>query len=189
MFGDDWWVFLTKHIHFWPQYKLPDYQWWFYDFGNTLVTKQPQLWTSNLYTAPIQPRPAHYFSRWHCFLSFTATCWALTTATTHNSSLWLCTHSHVKLPSFVARLYLEDIKGTRVTCGGLHLKNVCGNTAARGQVHVSVQDGEGLVSAGGVLSWTHALTVKTETALVKIAWLVNKDKCFWEKAVEPLTCH
>lgn len=60
--------------------------------------------------------------------------------------------SHVKLPSFVARLYLEDIKGTRVTCGGLHLKNVCGNTAARGQVHVSVQDGEGLVSAGGVLS-------------------------------------
>lgn len=38
---------------------------------------------------------------------------------------------HVKLPSFVARLYLEDVEGAGVARGGLHLEDVCRHTAPR----------------------------------------------------------
>lgn len=58
----------------------------------------------------------------------------------------------MKLSSLVARLYLEDVEGAGVTRGGLHLEDVCRHTATRGQVHVSVQNGEGLVPAGRVFS-------------------------------------
>lgn len=63
-----------------------------------------------------------------------------------------CTHPHVKLSPIVARFYLEDVKGAGVARGGLHLEDVCRHTAPRRQVHVSVQNGEGLVPAGRVLS-------------------------------------
>lgn len=59
---------------------------------------------------------------------------------------------HVKLSPDVARLDLEDVEGARVASGGLHLEDVCRHTAPRRQVHVSVQNGEGLVPAGRVLS-------------------------------------
>lgn len=61
------------------------------------------------------------------------------------------THSHVKLSSLVARLYLEDVEGAGVARGGLHLEDVCRHTAPRRQVHVSVQNSEGFVPAGRVL--------------------------------------
>ena len=67
-------------------------------------------------------------------------------------SVILNTHSHVKLSSFVARLYLEDVEGAGVARGGLHLEDVCRHTAPRRQVHVSVQNSEGFVPAGRVLS-------------------------------------
>ena len=62
------------------------------------------------------------------------------------------TYPHVKLSALVARLDLEDVEGPGVARGGLHLEDVCGHAAARRQVHVAVQDGEGPVSAGRVLS-------------------------------------
>lgn len=73
------------------------------------------------------------------------------------------THPHVKLPSVVPRLYLEDVEGAGVTRGGLHLEDICRHTAPRRQVHVSVQNSEGPVFAGRVLSWAHALTAGDRT--------------------------
>lgn len=71
-----------------------------------------------------------------------------------------CAHPHVKLSSLITGLYLEDVEDAGVTRGGLHLEDVCRHTAPRRQVHVSVQDGEGLVPAGRVLSCAHALTAE-----------------------------
>lgn len=61
-------------------------------------------------------------------------------------------HPHVKLPSAVARLYLEDVEGAGIARGGLHLEDIDRHTAPRRQVHVSVQNGESQVPAGRVLS-------------------------------------
>lgn len=74
------------------------------------------------------------------------------------------THPHVKLSSFVARLYLEDVEGAGVTRGGLHLEDICRHAAARRQIHVSVQNSEGFVPAGRVLGRTHALTAERGAA-------------------------
>lgn len=89
----------------------------------------------------------------------------VTSLHTNIKSLSQHAHPHVKLASIVARLYLEDVEDSRVTCGGLHLEDVCRHTAARRQVHVSVQNGERPVPAGGVLSWTHALTAEQRRCL------------------------
>lgn len=75
-------------------------------------------------------------------------------------SIGVNTHSHVKLSPVVARLYLEDVEGAGVTRGGLHLEDFGRHAAPRRQVHVSVQNSEGLVPAGRVLSGTHALTAE-----------------------------
>lgn len=72
----------------------------------------------------------------------------------------MSTHPHVKLSSIVARLDLEDVEGAGVARGGLHLEDVCRHTAPRRQVHVSVQNSEGFVPAGRVLSRTQALTAE-----------------------------
>lgn len=66
---------------------------------------------------------------------------------------------HVKLSPLVTRLYLEDVEGAGVACGGLHLEDICRHAAPRGQIHVSVENGEGLVPAGRVLSWAHTLVI------------------------------
>lgn len=62
------------------------------------------------------------------------------------------TYPHVKLSPIVARLYLEDVEGAGIARGGLHLEDICRHTAPRRHVHVSVQNGEGLIPAGRVLS-------------------------------------
>lgn len=64
----------------------------------------------------------------------------------------------MKLSVRVARLDLEDVEGAGVTRGGLHLEDVCRHTAPRRQVHVSVENSEGFVPAGRVLSRAQALT-------------------------------
>lgn len=115
----------------------------------------------------------------------------------------LCsTHSHVKLSSIVARLYLEDVEGAGVARGGLHLEDVCRHTAPRRQVHVSVQNSEGLVPAGRVLSWTHTLTAEEETqgtlsgcVIMNTNVMGHRWRCSqrmknnWGKGAEILTCH
>lgn len=78
------------------------------------------------------------------------------------------TYPHMELSAFIARLDLEDVKGAWVACGGLHLKDICRHTAARGEVHVPEQDGEGVVLACKVLSQTHALTVKRQEKWVPL---------------------
>lgn len=77
----------------------------------------------------------------------------------HPDTLLPDTHPHVKLSAFVARLDLEDVEGAGVARGGLHLEDVCRHTAPRRQVHVSVENSEGFVPAGRVLSRAQALTV------------------------------
>lgn len=64
----------------------------------------------------------------------------------------------MKLSALVARLDLEDVEGAGVARGGLHLEDVCRHTAPGRQVHVSVENSEGFVPAGRVLSRAQALT-------------------------------
>lgn len=100
------------------------------------------------------------------------------------------THPHVKLSSIVARLDLEDVEGAGVARGGLHLEDVCRHTAPRRQVHVSVQNSEGFVPAGRVLSRTQALTAERgETHGGLELWAGSWAVAARTQHGEALTCH
>lgn len=66
------------------------------------------------------------------------------------------TYPHVKFPALVPWFDLEDVVGSRVASCCLHLKNVGRHRPPGHHIHHSVQDGEWLISAAGVFSWTHA---------------------------------
>lgn len=66
------------------------------------------------------------------------------------------TYPHVEFPALVPWFDLEDVIGSRVASCCLHLEDVRRHRPPGHHVHHSVQDGEGLVSATGVLSGAHA---------------------------------
>lgn len=66
------------------------------------------------------------------------------------------TYPHVEFPALVPWFDLEDVIGSRIASCCLHLKNVRRHRTPGHHIHHSVQDGERLISATGVFSWTHA---------------------------------
>lgn len=68
------------------------------------------------------------------------------------------THPHVEFSALIAWFDLEDVIGTRIATCCLHLKDVRRHRPSRHHVHVSIEDGEWLISATRVFSRTHAAT-------------------------------
>lgn len=66
---------------------------------------------------------------------------------------------HVEFPALVPWFDLEDVIGSRVASCCLHLKDVGRHWPPRHNIHDSVQDGEWLISAARVFSWTHAAVI------------------------------
>lgn len=86
---------------------------------------------------------------------------------------WLAAPSypHVEFSAFIPRLDLEDVIGPRVAGRRLHLEDVRRNGSSWHHIHIPVQDGEGLVSAAGILSGAHTAAVGKGNRLRK--WLEN----------------
>lgn len=105
----------------------------------------------------------------------------------------LQTYPHVEFPAFVPWFDLEDVIGSRVASCCLHLKDVRRHGPPGHHVHHSVQDGEWLISAAGVFSWTHAaancqredcrqrlqIAVIFDSLYANTAAWINKQKCCW----------
>ncbi len=93
-----------------------------------------------------------------------------------------CIYPHVKLSPLIARLDLKDVKCSRITCGGLHLKYISRNTAARRQIHMPVQDSEGSFPTSGILRRAHALTERERDKYIQnMLQLLNKKSNHWLK--------
>lgn len=79
---------------------------------------------------------------------------------------------HVEFPALVPWFDLEDVIGSRVASCCLHLKDVRRHWTPRQNIHDSVQDGEWLISATGVFSWTHtAVLINLDIRFLTSYWI------------------
>lgn len=67
-------------------------------------------------------------------------------------------YPNVEVPLRVSGTDLKGIVGTGVNRGCLDLEHISGHTSLRGDTHVAVHNGRGLLPAQGVGGWAEAAT-------------------------------